>query len=1369
MDNPFDQFDTAPTAPTENPFNQFSTPEEAPGIMPHDEFIAEFRRRLADKKQSPASIVEWARQSGRPVTTPKNVRSYANAVRAGRYKPEDVPFDVTEAETNVDQPAIDSGANQAFERQFKQGLFLDFQDDLNAFAKAGGAVGDPFQLFSNGWLAAKAQGKEQEFWDRYQSAHDIEDALSKGDYQYHPNASYGGYGLGLLSSALVPGGEALSTGNAMARTAKMAGLGGALAAIDTAGQNAPGNRGANVPEAFVTGAIATPIMDKAIRLGGRAVAGVANATGLTDRMDALAGRVNAWAQRLGLADPEIWKRIPAEIKAYALRAHVGPEEVARMREAADTFRRAGVEPRALDTMNRSEQDIIAAAGRRDKGAGRERLYDEATNTANNIGSEAVDQFGRVTNINGNAREMAGQIQERRNYRADQAMNSMRNKPMPLTDDTVRVLMTPAGQSALRQAMQAADPATREAMREIPRLVRQMASLGPDARRQVLAQQDSPFTVGIADRMRIALNDAAQAAQQRGRGGLARDIRGLRDTLVNGARAADPQYAEYLSRYAEDSRTLEALDTGRNLFSRNTDEFVPEAEALSDAPNAVLNQRDMQPSTGQYEVRRDKTEYGQRVLDIDRVMPNGDRIHFHFTIASDPAYRARTGQDVADMSVSSTINGQHRSYGDSSAFNEFGPDTIRDATAFFRERYGAEMPDVRGVSGSRVGGIRERNRQDQYRRIREANEARARAEREANIQPEYDTPHASSEQDRATARRMWEEYAQHQSDAHGGGQEPYEDPEHFLEEAYNLGRVGAEPSQEILREFRALSNTREAPHVNRSRIGQDPTGEADRALAGSMESRHRMLYLDNSGEPTNNPAYAHNGRNPEFQGYDPERGAAFERSAGFHRQSTVDELLDHYPDGPTYEETLQYLREAGIDVDNHTSAARDYASLLTGDAARRAQQLENEALEAGRATADDYAGEAGTPDERYARRNQVSAESTAEMLYENLREMGDVQPSPMTQNEILQALDEMDPFEEGAPEFAQRVADHYNSLVERTPPQGNARADQLLRQREDNARSLYNEYQEVARSYAQENGEFPWHSFEEWLADNMYDSDLARRFGEPEAEGSRLREYLRTFGQAMRDETGAKALPSRQSVVDAINRRRPAPEPQTPAPLATTSPSGVRTVGSETRIRNERPDDLNFNESFHRVQPSERNAPSDRQLAVSEARRELERRTGESVRGAFDAVRRLARAPEQQRRNEALLGRETAAALQRTMDALLRKAENTTRVAPSTGSPTALREGDDAALSEMMQFFGNAMIGNKGASVRALLRALSTAGMTQKQLERLLLRVTDPTQTDAVINDLAKHVGNKEKAHKLVQLLANAQAHAVGFTLSTPEQ
>jgi hypothetical protein len=340
--------------------------------------------------------------------------------------------------------------------------------------------------------------------------------------------------------------------------------------------------------------------------------------------------------------------------------------------------------------------------------------------------------------------------------------------------------------------------------------------------------------------------------------------------------------------------------------------------------------------------------------------------------------------------------------------------------------------------------------------------------------------------------------------------------------------------------------------------------------------------------------------------------------------------------------------------------------------------------------------------------------------------------------------------------------------------GSARADQLLRQREDNARELYNEYQETVRSYNENSRmglEPEWNpSFEEWLSDNMYDSDLARRFGEPEAEGSRLREYLRTFGQAMRDETGAKALPSRQSLVDAVNRRRPAPVEEPRSSVATESPGlGVRTSGNSTRIRNERPPSFPSDYSFHRVQPGEVDAPSDRQLAVSEARRELERRTGESVRGAFEAVRRLARAPEQQRRNEALLGRETAAALQRTMEALLKKSENTARVAPSSGSPTALREGDDAALSEMMQFFGNAAIGNKGASVRALLRALSTATMTQKQLERLILRVTDPTQTDAVINDLAKIVGNKEKAHKLVQLLANAQAHAVGFTLATPEK
>lgn len=145
-------------------------------------------------------------------------------------------------------------------------------------------------------------------------------------------------------------------------------------------------------------------------------------------------------------------------------------------------------------------------------------------------------------------------------------------------------------------------------------------------------------------------------------------------------------------------------------------------------------------------------------------------------------------------------------------------------------------------------------------------------------------------------------------------------------------------------------------------------------------------------------------------------------------------------------------------------------------------------------------------------------------------------------------------------------------------------------------------------------------------------------------------------------------------------------------------------------------------------------------------------------------RRLAYAPEQQARNEALMGAETAGALQRAMDATMRQAGNTARVNPGAGSPTALRSQDDAALSEMMNFFGNVATGGKSGLFQGVLSVLRNAGMTEQQTERLVLRVMDPKQVDQVLQELSQAVG-PQNAQQILSVLMAAQSRATGAAVA----
>jgi hypothetical protein len=318
MANPFDQFDAAPTPtaapPSGNPFDAVDAPVTAsdapPPAMEFETFKGELEKRVRQKgkdgrpKYSIEELVDWAPTVGHAINEPKALAQYARLARSGKWKQ---PLPIT-SEGTIEKPTRkDVSPIGSFLRSTVGGLTLDSADELDAALSAVG------QTLWEGKPLAEAY---RENWD-------ANDALIRGDFENNPKASYAGYGLGMAGTMLVPGANIAKGANFMSRNAKLAALGGTEAGIATAMQNTPDNRFENVPTSIAIGAAAAPVLEPVVRAGARVAAGVANKTGLTDALDTAATKVNDWARKLGINDPEIWKRIPAEIKALAQRGGTG--------------------------------------------------------------------------------------------------------------------------------------------------------------------------------------------------------------------------------------------------------------------------------------------------------------------------------------------------------------------------------------------------------------------------------------------------------------------------------------------------------------------------------------------------------------------------------------------------------------------------------------------------------------------------------------------------------------------------------------------------------------------------------------------------------------------------------------------------------------------------------------------------------------------------------------------------------------------------------------------------------------------------------------------------------------------------------------
>lgn len=299
---------------------------------------------------------------------------------------------------------------------------------------------------------------------------------------------------------------------------------------------------------------------------------LANALGIPEQdiqAVEMAGMMALGARPIGV--PRIARpapRPPAEVRMV-----MKGQNVPAVQQRAAEYRAAGIQPTLTDVVDDSARGTIRAAASRQT-PGRQ----EATNFRDNRAMDLPSRMSAQARRNMSADPRTpDQIREAtaatRRQNADQAFGAVRNDPVQMAPETVQALRTPHGRDAIAEA------ARRERDPEVRSALNRLATDALDA-------PNTPITVGMADRISRTLYGRAQAAARAGDNDLAATFSQLGDAVRNPVRTNSAGYQNALEGYAADSRLVDAATTGEGLMTRNTDEFVQAAGAMSPEERAL---------------------------------------------------------------------------------------------------------------------------------------------------------------------------------------------------------------------------------------------------------------------------------------------------------------------------------------------------------------------------------------------------------------------------------------------------------------------------------------------------------------------------------------------------------------------------------------------------------------------------------------------------------------------------------------------------------------------------------------------------------------------------------------------------------------
>lgn len=329
---------------------------------------------------------------------------------------------------------------------------------------------------------------------------------------------------------------------------------------------------------------------------GGAAAGAASAEPGAQNRLAGAATGATWGAGFGAAAPVVGSvvgrgvravrnrlRPPAEIErgVNALARLLGPEQANpnAFRVEANRLRNNGETPALVDVMGESGRAVVRAGASRQTPA-RTEAQRFAEGRVTGLPDRISAQARRT--ISGDPRtpdQIRSTAKGQRKTKADAAFGAVRGEIVPLPNDVVTALRTPAGRDAVRRAAanarQSLRPETRSMADELDGLAERS-----------LDQRFPKMSIGASQEVSAALYDAAEAQFRAGHNHQGTILKELAEAVRSNARSKVRGYDDALEGYAADSRLIEAAKTGEQFMTRNTDEFVSSVSGMDEQELAL---------------------------------------------------------------------------------------------------------------------------------------------------------------------------------------------------------------------------------------------------------------------------------------------------------------------------------------------------------------------------------------------------------------------------------------------------------------------------------------------------------------------------------------------------------------------------------------------------------------------------------------------------------------------------------------------------------------------------------------------------------------------------------------------------------------
>jgi hypothetical protein len=714
--NPYLRMVQEESEPEANPYVPFK--EQATVTLPEDDLREGFNQRIVDSSQSAKDIADWIQASGygRPdVGEIRKAAEWARQTANGRRTTSGFPRLQLRGPNGERATLNPAGMHD-----------LQPQGNAKAFTLGFGKTA----TFEAGDEAAA--GLSSALGGDYNQTHQNLSRMDDAAWEHNPVPYAAGRVLGAVPSIVAGRGLGfdnwLAQGSRAVQALKGGATGAGVGGFTGAAGSDPGNRAAGAAFGAAIGTplgIAAPfIVPLAQRLAGQAD----EKLGIGRGINALHENFARLIGRTGddVPTPALTPEQRGGIIAHGRRNR---NDVESMRAQTEAMRSAGLEPNLASVSDGANTGQLASYARRSlpereavsrqSDAILEDMQGWVPSRVDAARADVPNPRHYSTNPNRPARaheletqrpgparnpdEVRGQydpetnrmtgLRGMRDEEVSQAMRPIRDVQVPITDDLVNAVSSPDAMTAIRRAARMInDPEERAALLQFPRLVQQLQGLGPSARAQVL--QGQGMTLDMADKVRRSLNKMAEGAEPAIAGNLRTYARAFRGAAEEGS----PEYRGIMQRYGDQSRTIDAVETGERFMTgvgSQTDEFVRDANRLRDQPNTRTLPEDAPDPDIQFHVRRQSGGNNPgdlREASIDVTTPNGETadLRMHWRVGDQP-HEAHA--DVSIYNESGSINAEDG--------GRMGAEMVRRVIPHIRQHF----PEIGSVGGTRVTGTR----------------------------------------------------------------------------------------------------------------------------------------------------------------------------------------------------------------------------------------------------------------------------------------------------------------------------------------------------------------------------------------------------------------------------------------------------------------------------------------------------------------------------------------------------------------------------------------------------------------------------------------------------------------------------------------